>query len=121
MASYRLVGMFASSTVGRAACPRRAVARQSGIKNAESIRFVILSKRSASKDLRTEGLLSSYESAKIPRLTAFLGMTELLAWRIIYTAQSRRCPAGRCVAQRIKIEMIAGGNHTVMQYDPALR
>ena len=29
--------------------------------------------------------------------------------------------AGRCVAQRIDIPMIAGGNHTLIQYDPALQ
>ena len=30
---------------------------------------------------------------------------------------SRQCPAGRCVAQRIKIEMIAGGNHQTVEKD----
>ena len=33
----------------------------------------------------------------------------------------RQVSGGRCVAQRIKIPMIAGGNHTLIQKDPPLR
>ena len=82
----------------------------------QASRSVIPSERSESRELRTFVTAEQTFGAKILRRASLAqdDMTDRCC--IFYTALSHNCPAGRCVAQRIKIEMIAGGTHTIMQY-----